>query len=81
LKKIITAEHAEVAENKRMEINNDDGFVKSLVLVFARSSAFAGRRSNLVFSGTYKKEIASSASGGLAMTLSWLLTSSSIIKN
>jgi hypothetical protein len=48
---------------------NWDGFVKSPVLVIARSSANAGRRSNPVFSRTYKNEIASSASGGLAMTL------------
>ena len=46
-----------------------DGFVKSPVFVIARSSANAGRRSNPVFSRTYKNEIASSASGGLAMTL------------
>jgi len=48
---------------------NIDGFVKSPVFVIARSSANAGRRSNPVFSRTYKNEIASSASGGLAMTL------------
>jgi hypothetical protein len=36
-----------------------DGFVKSLVLVMARIPAFAGRRSNLIFSGTYKNEIVS----------------------
>jgi len=35
-----------------------DEFVKSLVPVIARSSALAGRRSNLVFSGAYKNEIA-----------------------
>jgi hypothetical protein len=46
-----------------------DGVVKSPVFVIARSSANAGRRSNPVFSRTYKNEIASSASGGLAMTL------------
>jgi len=43
-----------------------DEFVKSLYSVIARSSAFAGRRSNLVFSGTYKNKIASLA---LAMTI------------
>jgi len=43
---------------KNPTLNIDDP-VKSPVLVIARSSAFAGRRSNPVFSGTYKSEIAS----------------------
>jgi hypothetical protein len=47
----------------------NDGVVKSPVFVIARSSANAGRRSNPVFSRTYKNEIASPASGGLAMTI------------
>ncbi|MBM4331890.1 MAG: hypothetical protein FJ117_11850 [Deltaproteobacteria bacterium] len=43
-----------------------DGLVKSPVFVIARSSANAGRRSNPVFSRTYKNEIALLS---LAMTL------------
>jgi len=49
---------------KRMRI---DGFVKSLFLVITRSPAFAGRRTNLVFTSTYKNEIALLS---LPMTLS-----------
>jgi len=48
-----------------------DGFGKSRLLVIAISSAFAGRRSNLAFSATYKNEIASLT---LAMTPLCLLT-------
>jgi len=48
------------------EIINVDGVVKSPVFVIARSSANAGRRSNPVFSRTYKNEIASLS---LAMTI------------
>ena len=66
----------EAAEDNRFPLLNFDGFVKNPVLVIARSSAFAGRRSNLVFSGTCKNEVASLA---LAMTLSWLFTSPSIL--
>ncbi|MFH1756616.1 MAG: hypothetical protein ABH969_01085 [Pseudomonadota bacterium] len=43
-----------------------DDLVKSPLFVIARSSANAGRRSNPVFSRTYKNEIASLS---LAMTL------------
>jgi len=46
-----------------------DDLVKSPVFVIARSSVNAVRQSNPVFSSTYKNEIASSALGGLAMTL------------
>jgi len=56
------------------EVIKVDGFVKSPVPVIARSSALAGRRSNLVFSGTFKNEIASLP---LKMTLSRLFTRSS----
>jgi len=53
-------------KNLHFSIGNFDGLVKSLVFVIARSSANAGRRSNPVFSRTYKNEIASLS---LAMTL------------
>jgi len=59
-------------------IINLDEFVKSPVPVIARSSVLAGRRSNLVFSGTYKNEIASVA---LAMTLSRLFTKPSTLES